>query len=77
MNVERLDVSLAGGAALDVVWTARRATSGPTRSGRVAARMRSARPGGHDAAVEACAAAFDAVASDIARSLRDDDLARR
>jgi hypothetical protein len=77
IDVQRLDVSLAGGVVLDVAWTARWANDGPTRTGRFAARTRSPAPGRHDAAVAACAAALDAVGGDIARSVRVDVVSRR
>ena len=77
LDVQRLDVSLADGVALDVAWTARWAHDGPTRTGRSAARVRGASPGGYDAAVAACVAALEVVGNDIARSVRVAPLSRR
>jgi uncharacterized lipoprotein YmbA len=70
LEVRRLEVSLNGGAAIDVAWTARWANGGATRTGRSVGRAPSAPGGGPDGAVAACAAALDAVGADIARSVR-------
>ena len=77
IDVQRLDVSLADGVAIDVAWTARWANGGPTRTGRSVARARGVPAGDYDAAVAACATALDAVGSDIARSVRLESLSRR
>jgi uncharacterized lipoprotein YmbA len=77
IDVQRLEVSLAAGAAIDVAWTARWANDGATRAGRSVARVPSAPGRGHAAAVAACAAALDAVGGDIAGSLRLEYFSRR
>jgi hypothetical protein len=77
MDVQRLDVSLAGGIAVDIAWRARWANNGPTRTGRSTVHQRGQQPGGYDGAVAACAAALDAVAGEIARSVRLEVLSRR
>ena len=77
MDVRRLDVSLADGVAIEVAWRARWANDGPTRTGRATVRQRAPQSGGYDGAVAACAAALDAVAGDIARSVRLEVLSRR
>ncbi|HEY7372196.1 MAG TPA: ABC-type transport auxiliary lipoprotein family protein [Polyangia bacterium] len=77
MDVRRLDVSLADGIALDIAWRARWANNGPTRAGRSTIHQRGRQPGGYDGAVAACAAALDAVAGEIARSVRLEVLSRR
>jgi uncharacterized lipoprotein YmbA len=77
IDVQRLEVSLAAGASIDVAWTARWADNGPTRAGRSVARVPRAPGPGHDAAVAACAAALEVVSGDIARSLRLEHLSRR
>lgn len=77
MDVRRLDVSLADGIAVDIAWRARWANDGPTRTGRSAVHQRGGKPGGYDGAVAACAAALDAVAGEIARSVRLEVLSRR
>jgi uncharacterized lipoprotein YmbA len=77
IDVQRLEVSLTHGVVIDVAWTARWADDGPIRTGRSAVRRPAAPPGGYDAAIAACAAALDAVGSDVARSVRTEHLSRR
>jgi uncharacterized lipoprotein YmbA len=77
IDVQHLDVALAEGATLEVTWTARWANGRATRTGRSVARARGAPGGTRDAAVAACAAALESVSSDIARSVRSEDLSRR
>jgi uncharacterized lipoprotein YmbA len=77
IEVQRLDVSLARGVAVDVGWTARWADGGPIRSGRSAIRIDGGPGGSYDGAVAACAGAFDAVAGEIASSVRVQHLSRR
>jgi uncharacterized lipoprotein YmbA len=77
VDVQRLDVKLAEGAAIDVAWTARWASDGPTRTGRSVVRAPSAADGGYEGAVAACAAALDAVSNDIARAVRAEYVSRR
>jgi uncharacterized lipoprotein YmbA len=77
IDLQSLDVRLAEGAVLDVAWTIRWTADGRTRNGRSAARAPSARDGGYDAAVAACAVALASVGDDIARSVRAEHLSRR
>jgi uncharacterized protein len=77
IDVQRLDVSLAGGVAVEIAWTARWTDDGPTRTGRSAVRVPGAPPGGYDEAIAACAAALGAVGREVARSVRVEHLSRR
>jgi uncharacterized protein len=77
IDVQRLDVSLADGVVIEVVWTARWTSDGATRTGRSAARAPGVSPGGYDAAIAACAAVMDAVGRDVARSVGMEHLSRR
>jgi uncharacterized protein len=77
IDVQDLDVRLAGGAAIDVAWTIRWPKDGRIRSGRSAGRARSGGGGSQEAAVAACAVALDSVSDDIARAVRVEYLSRR
>jgi uncharacterized lipoprotein YmbA len=77
VDVQRLDVRLAVGAAIDVAWTARWANDGRTRTGRSVVHAPSSADGGYEGAVAACAAALDAVSNDIARAVQAEVLSRR
>jgi uncharacterized lipoprotein YmbA len=77
IDVQHLDVALAEGAAIEVVWTARWADGRSTRTGRSFARARGAPGGSHDAAVAACAATLESVSDAIARSVRSEYVSRR
>ncbi len=70
IELRRMEVSLTGGAAIEVAWTARWANNGATLTGRSVARAPAAPGRGHDGAVAACVTALGAVGADIARSVR-------
>jgi len=77
IEVQRLDVSLADGVAVEVAWTARWKDDGPTRTARSIVRVPGARRRSHDEAIAACAAALGVVGRDVARSVRVEHLSRR
>jgi uncharacterized lipoprotein YmbA len=77
IDVQRLDVTLTHGVSLDVAWTARWTNDGAIRSGRSAARIQGAPPGGYDGAVAACALALESVGRDVASAIRLQHLSRR
>ncbi len=70
IDVQRLDVKLGDGVAIDVTWVARWTDARPIHTGRSVARAPVAPGGSYDALVAACAQALATLSSDIARSVR-------
>ena len=70
LNVQRFDAELGVGVNDDVLWTVRRGSEGPLRSGRSVV-SKPALAGGHEAIVSAHAAALEVVAKDVAGAVAE------
>jgi uncharacterized lipoprotein YmbA len=77
LDLQRLDAKLGDDVAMEVAWVARWTNAGPVRTGRSVMREPLAPGSSYDPLVAACARALATLSSEIARSVRTDDLSRR